>query len=77
MPRIDVDKERCKGCGLCVKACPRGVLEIGTEMNSKGYFFARRADPSGCIGCRLCCVTCPDVALALNVNGTMYHYFKY
>ena len=77
MPRIDVDQERCKGCGLCVKACPQGVLAIGTEMNAKGYFYVKRVEPTKCIGCRLCCIACPDVALSLNVNGTMYHYFKY
>jgi 2-oxoglutarate ferredoxin oxidoreductase subunit delta len=77
MPRIDVDHERCKGCELCVKACPQGVLAIGTEMNGKGYFFVKRVEPARCIGCRLCCITCPDVALNMNVNGTVYHYFKY
>jgi 2-oxoglutarate ferredoxin oxidoreductase subunit delta len=77
MPRIDIDKERCKGCELCVKACPQGILGMSTEINSKGYFYSTVVEPMKCIGCRLCCITCPDVAMSLSVNGTMYHYFRY
>ena len=34
---IVVDKERCKGCGVCVASCPCDVLELSAEVNSKGY----------------------------------------
>ena len=36
----------CEGCGLCVEACPKDVLEISSEVNSKGYFPAFQARPS-------------------------------
>ena len=32
-----IDARRCKSCGLCVDACPKGVLAIGTEINGQGY----------------------------------------
>jgi len=77
MPRIHVEKDRCKGCELCVHACPQNILAMTKELNAKGYFFVSVAEQSRCIGCRLCCIICPDVALEMRVNGTMYHYFAY
>ncbi len=61
-----VDTERCKGCGLCVAVCPKNVLEIAKEVNTKGYFPAYQARPEDCIFCAICCTICPDVAIAIN-----------
>ena len=61
-----VDRDRCKGCGLCVAVCPKNVLEIGHEMNPKGYFPAYQARPDDCIFCAICCTMCPDVAITIN-----------
>lgn len=77
MPQILIDPERCKGCELCVRACPQGVLAMGREMNSKGYFYATVVRQYLCIGCRLCCISCPDVAIKMKVYGTFYKYFSY
>lgn len=57
--------ERCKGCGLCVSICPKSVLEISQQVNTKGYFPAYQARPQDCVYCALCCVMCPDVAIAI------------
>jgi len=77
MSRITVEKDRCKGCGLCVQNCPQGVLELSKDINLKGYFFASPVRQPRCIGCRVCGVVCPDVAIEVAVNGTQYHYFEY
>ena len=77
MSNILIDRDLCKGCELCVNACPQKILAMGSEINAKGYFFASVAEPKRCIGCRLCCITCPDMAIAMRVSGTMYHYFAY
>ena len=77
MPEIRIDRDRCKGCELCARACPQKILAMGKELNAKGYFFAKVVEQRRCIGCRLCCVTCPDVAIEMRVHGTMYHYFPY
>lgn len=77
MPRIEIERDRCKGCELCVKACPQQILGMATDLNAKGYFFAVVKEQKRCIGCRVCCITCPDVAISMGVNGAMVHYFRY
>jgi len=77
MPTIKVDTDHCKGCELCIKACPMGILSLSKEITIRGYFYARMHDPSRCIGCRICAVVCPDVAITVNTNGTMFTLFDY
>ncbi len=77
MAQVVIDRDRCKGCELCVGACPQKVLALGRELNARGNFFARVARPRHCIGCRLCCIACPDAAMEMRVAGTVYHYFAY
>ncbi len=60
-----VDKDRCKGCGLCVAICPKNVLELSREVNTKGYFPVFQARPQDCVYCAMCCVMCPDVAIEI------------
>ena len=77
MPKVTIEKDRCKGCTLCVEGCPQDVLDMSKEINIKGYFFARPMKPHMCIGCRICAITCPDVAIEIALHGTQYHYFDY
>ena len=57
---VVVNTERCKGCNLCVVACPVNVLELDKQVNSKGYLFAYMKNPDECIGCANCGYVCPD-----------------
>jgi 2-oxoglutarate ferredoxin oxidoreductase subunit delta len=58
--RIVVDVERCKGCSVCISACPTEVIELAEEVNGKGYHYAYMANANACIGCTNCAVVCPD-----------------
>ena len=55
--------DRCKGCEFCVEFCPRGVLEMSKDYNTKGYHYPVVAEPENCVECDLCEVLCPDFAL--------------
>jgi 2-oxoglutarate ferredoxin oxidoreductase subunit delta len=60
-----IDRDRCKGCGLCVAVCPKKVLRISAEINTKGYFAVYQAHPENCVFCATCCIMCPDTALTI------------
>ncbi|MCD6112595.1 MAG: 4Fe-4S binding protein [Bacteroidales bacterium] len=62
---VKVDIEKCKGCGLCVEACPTKTLDLSKEVNSKGYNYAYMADPDSCIGCANCALVCPDSVITV------------
>lgn len=66
MVKVTINELVCKGCGLCVRACPKGVLALSkTKLNAKGYHPAEVADQESCIGCASCFRTCPDVAIRI------------
>jgi len=55
---VIIDTEVCKGCELCIDACPPDVLSMSTETNLKGYPFPVLT--AGCTSCRACAQICPD-----------------
>jgi 2-oxoglutarate ferredoxin oxidoreductase subunit delta len=57
---IVVDRERCKGCGVCAVNCSMGVIALTREVNGKGYPVAYMALPDACTGCMNCATVCPD-----------------
>lgn len=63
--RIVVDVERCKGCGVCVEACPCDVLGLADEVNGKGYHYAVMATADACTGCASCGIICPDSCIVV------------
>ena len=54
-----IDVEACKGCDLCIDACPPGVLVMTThDVNERGYRYPVLLP--GCTGCKACAQICPD-----------------
>lgn len=66
MAKITVNESLCKGCEMCVNACPKGIIALAMDrINQKGYHPAALTDPDGCIGCKSCAIMCPDVCITV------------
>ena len=62
---IVVDTERCKGCNLCVVACPLHIIALSKEVHVKGYNFANSISEDMCNGCSSCGTVCPDGCISV------------
>lgn len=58
-----VDRDRCKGCELCIEVCPVKVLEAAAQLNSRGVFPPVLKRDGKCTLCTLCENMCPDLAI--------------
>lgn len=56
---VVMNAEECKGCGLCVAACPPKVLHLSGQLNHYGYHPAAYLGV-GCTGCGICFFACPE-----------------
>jgi 2-oxoglutarate ferredoxin oxidoreductase subunit delta len=63
---LDIAADRCKGCELCVAACPKDILELDVSIvNELGYHPIQLTDPGACTSCALCARICPDAVFAV------------
>lgn len=64
---ITIDAERCKGCRLCISACPKNIIGLAPRINSLGYTPAAviEAKVVECTGCTVCAMMCPDTAISV------------
>ena len=79
-----VDKEKCTGCGACVKACPRNLIELAGEKkrvhilcssHDKGAESRKVCgNKTACIGCTLCVKKCPKDAIEMKNNLAVLNY---
>lgn len=59
---IIIDIEKCKGCELCVQACPEEAMDLSKNINNKGYHYAIRLEKD-CTGCANCAIMCPEAII--------------
>jgi 2-oxoglutarate ferredoxin oxidoreductase subunit delta len=60
---IHILKDQCKGCGFCIRFCPKKVLEESEEINARGVHPPKIVDGDKCIICSFCTSVCPDFAI--------------
>ena len=62
---VVIDDKRCKGCTICVSACPNECLAVQENFNPAGYFYPVMKEGAECSGCGACVKLCPDFAVAV------------
>ncbi|MCP4691676.1 MAG: ferredoxin family protein [Desulfobacterales bacterium] len=62
-----INRDWCKGCGICVAFCPKDVL----ELDRKDKVVAVKAEE--CICCKLCEWRCPDFAIEIETEQAEQH----
>ena len=66
MAKVTFNTDLCKGCSLCVTACPKHIIQLAKEkINAKGHSPAEITDQQACIGCAFCATMCPDCVITV------------
>ena len=66
MAKLTFRTDLCKGCGLCVEFCPKGVLVLAKDkINKKGHHPVEAANIEKCIACAFCATMCPDCIITV------------
>ncbi|MBA2123679.1 hypothetical protein B9J78_01885 [bacterium Unc6] len=68
MSKIIINKNRCKGCGLCVMYCPKKVLYLSKQVTQSGVQTVEYLTKE-CAGCGICAIICPDMAIKMVDKG--------
>ena len=64
--QVTFRSEACKGCGLCIAACPKQLLaEDRRALNQNGVYPAAITDRGACVGCLSCALMCPDAVITV------------
>ena len=66
MPKVRALEQYCKGCGLCVPACPKDILYLSEQLNRRGVQVIVVREEIECTGCANCATMCPDAALEVD-----------
>ncbi|MFH1505255.1 MAG: 4Fe-4S binding protein [Candidatus Omnitrophota bacterium] len=63
--KVEIKKDKCKGCELCIFYCPAKALELSQELNKRGVKFAKLKQEAKCSGCGFCFLICPDACIEI------------
>ncbi len=60
MNRLQIDRDRCKACRLCIGVCQRKLLDLTEDLNAKGFHPIEIKNLEKCTACGLCAIVCPE-----------------
>ncbi len=63
--KLKINGQLCKACGYCVQFCPKHALELGKDLNEKGYQYATLKEGGDCVLCGTCALVCPDAVIEM------------
>jgi 2-oxoglutarate ferredoxin oxidoreductase subunit delta len=63
MAKIVIDRNKCKGCLLCIQFCPKASLKVDTKLNARGINPVQWDEQGECVGCAMCAIMCPDCCI--------------
>ncbi|MDR0708629.1 MAG: 4Fe-4S dicluster domain-containing protein [Spirochaetaceae bacterium] len=67
--KVIIDRELCKGCLLCIRACPVKGVEQDAQPNLSGSYPSFPAHLENCIACTNCFEVCPDICIEVYELG--------
>ena len=69
MHQVNIDKSFCKGCMICLNACPKNVIETTDIRSEAGHLVPQAINLIDCTACRLCEIMCPDTCIEVIKDG--------
>ena len=60
---VTINSIMCKGCGYCIKFCPKHILEMSKERSQRGHFYPVNINKDECTNCAICALVCPEAAI--------------
>ncbi|MEW6040369.1 MAG: RnfABCDGE type electron transport complex subunit B [Elusimicrobiota bacterium] len=79
-----VNGSKCTGCGICVKECPKNIIELVSEKSTVQILCSsldkgkdtRSICKAGCFACNLCVKNCPENAITIVNNLAVIDFEK-
>ncbi|MFH1413318.1 MAG: 4Fe-4S dicluster domain-containing protein [Candidatus Omnitrophota bacterium] len=63
MAKVTINKDKCKGCFLCINVCPKKTINKSAKLNKRGVNYVEFISGSQCLGCAMCAIICPDCCI--------------
>ena len=74
---VDIDVEKCTGCGMCTMFCPMGALSRSEETHPDENSLYLEFSAANCVQCGLCIDVCTQKAITLDAKVSLAELFDF